>query len=125
MLWSRYWMARHHVSASGLICFIDSFSAVTRPCRCGECQHLDLLRHDLNGLAQLTNPFLASQQCHLRFEFFDAGLGRLCDRCVRTITAGGMELFQHGLRPDQPLAQIDLKDPLSSNQGLHSLKGAK
>jgi hypothetical protein len=45
-------MERHHVSASGLICFIDSFSAVTRPCRC--CQHLDLLRRDLNGLAQLT-----------------------------------------------------------------------
>lgn len=69
MLWSRHWMERHHVSASGLICFIDSFSAVTRPCRCGECQRLDLLRHDLNGLAQLTNlpAFLVSQQCHLRF----------------------------------------------------------
>jgi hypothetical protein len=47
-------MERHHVSASSLICFIDGFSTVTHPCRCGECQHLDLLRHDLNGAAQLT-----------------------------------------------------------------------
>ncbi len=74
---------------------------MTHP-RCGaECQNLDLLRHDLNGLAHLTSllAFLAPQQCHLRFEFFDTGLWRPCDRCAPPIAEGGAELIQHGLCP--------------------------
>jgi hypothetical protein len=72
---------------------------VTHPRRGAECQNLDLLRHDLNGLAQLTSllAFLAAQQCHLGFEFFDTGLGRPCDRCAPPIAKGSTELFQDGL----------------------------